>query len=101
MNRDIKEAARHRILFPPHAVQQMSRPERMISAAEVRDVVHNGTVIEEYPEDIRGRSCLLMRFVNDRCLHVVCAPKSDYLAIITAYIPDNNQWEADFKTRKS
>ena len=30
----------------------------------------------------------------------VCAPKPDYLAIITAYLPDPNQWADDFRRRR-
>ncbi len=32
-------------------------------------------------------------------LHVVCSPKGDYLAIITAYRPDPQQWTADYRKR--
>jgi len=35
-----------------------------------------------------------------RPVHVVCAPKDDYLAIITAYIPSLDEWDATFKKRK-
>lgn len=48
------------VLFLPNAVRQMSRPERMISTAEVREVLMNGEVIEEYPDDPRGPSALLL-----------------------------------------
>jgi hypothetical protein len=98
---EIVEAATKRILFLSHAVQQMSRPDRMITPAEVEETVLDGKVIEEYPEDVRGRSCLVMHYPSGRCVHVVCAPKSDYLAIITAYIPDADQWDENFSTRKS
>ena len=47
----VHQAAAVQILFLPHAVQQMSRPERMISAAEVRRVVRTGEIIEDYPDD--------------------------------------------------
>jgi hypothetical protein len=58
-------------------------------------------VIENYPEDARGHSCLILGFgKNERPVHVVCSPKEDYLAIITAYLPDSNEWEQNFKTRK-
>ncbi len=88
----IRQAAAIKILFLPHAVQQMSRPERLISAAEVRQVVDTGEVIEDYPEDPRGHSCLLLgEGTNHRLLHVVCAPKAEYLAIITAYLPSRDQ----------
>jgi len=34
-----------------------------------------------------------------RPLHVVCSPKEDFLAIITAYIPSSREWRDDFRTR--
>ncbi len=89
------------MLFLPHALNQMNAPERMISTQEIRTVIAEGVVIEDYPEDARGHSCLLLGYGNDnRPLHVVCAPKSDYLAIITAYLPGADKWEADWQTRK-
>jgi hypothetical protein len=98
----IRQAAAIKVLFLPHAVQQMSRPERMISPAEVRRVVNTGEVIEDYPEDARGHSCVVLGHGTDsRPLHVVCAPKAEYLAIITASLPRSDQWEADWRTRKS
>jgi hypothetical protein len=36
---------------------------------------------------------------DGRPVHVVCSPKADYLAIITAYVPDSGQWSADFRRR--
>jgi hypothetical protein len=35
-----------------------------------------------------------------RAVHVVCAPKEEYLAIITAYIPSMDRWQDDFLTRR-
>jgi hypothetical protein len=97
----IRQVATIKILFLPHAVQQMSRPERMISAAEVRRVVRTGSIIEDYPDDPRGHSCLLLGYGHGRRpLHVVCAPKTEYLAIITAYLPNPDVWTDDFQTRK-
>ena len=56
----VREAAEKKILFLPHAVRQMSRPDRMIRVAEVRSCVTNGDLIEDYPEDVRGHSCLIL-----------------------------------------
>ena len=78
----------------------MSGPDRMITVAEIRDVVMLGEIIEEYPEDKRGVSCLVSYAKQNRVLHVVCAPKAEYLAIITAYWPAPDQWSSDFKLRK-
>jgi len=97
----VRKAAEKRLLFLPHALQQMMRPDRMISEGEVREVVFSGEIIEDYPEDVRGHSCLMLGWSSTgRPVHVVCAPKSEYLAIISAYLPIPERWEADFKTRR-
>ena len=98
---DIREAARKRLLFLPHAIRQMSRPPRMISSDEVETIVTQGEIIEDYPSDPRGHSCLVLGFGEaGRGVHVVCSPKDEYLAIITAYLPDAAQWSEDFKRRR-
>ena len=85
----------------PHAVRQMSHQDRMIAPSAVEDVVFRGELIEDYPEDARGHSCLLLGFEveSDLPIHVVCSPKDEYLAIITAYRPDAEQWTQDFRRR--
>jgi hypothetical protein len=95
----VREAAHRRLLFLPHAIKQMARPARMITTAEVEEVVSRGEVIEDYPSDARGHSCLMMAAPSGRPIHVVCSPKDDYLAIITAYLPDPSQWSDDFRRR--
>ena len=99
--KEIKIATNKKILYLPHAIRQMSRPDRMISPEEVRKVIEQGEIIEDYSNDQRGHSCLMFRYIiGDRPLHVVCAPKVDYLAIITAYIPSAEEWEENYKKRK-
>jgi len=95
----VREAARARILYLPHAVKQMARPERRITAAEVQQVVLAGELLEDYPNDVRGHSCLLLGAPRGRSVHVVCSPRAEYLAIITAYIPEPAQWSPDFRRR--
>ena len=71
---DVQEAGQKRLLFLPHAVRQMSRPERMISPEEVENVVVNGELIEDYPQDPRGHSCLMLGFGDaGRAVQVVFA----------------------------
>jgi hypothetical protein len=78
----------------------MSRPDRLITTSEIRKVVEQGEVIEDYPEDVRGHSCLMLDFgESNRAIHVVCSPKDEYLAIITAYLPDADEWSGDFRVR--
>lgn len=72
----------------------------MISVEEIRQVIYNGSTIEDYPDDPRGPSCLMLGFgVEGRAIHVVCAPREDYLAVITAYVPEAGDWADDFKRR--
>ncbi len=96
----ILELASQRILFLPHAVKQMSRPDRMISTSDVRKAIETGEILEYYPEDVRGSSCLILgRAEKERPIHIVCAPKDDYLAVITAYIPNEAHWTDEYRTR--
>ena len=99
--KSVRKSALKRIIYLPHAVRQMSRPDRMISAPDVREAVERGELVEDYPEDARGHSCLILGHgVDGTPLHVVCSPKTDYLAIITAYIPSSQEWEQNLIERK-
>ena len=96
----IRQAAAQRLLFLPHAIRQMSRPDRLITTSEIRNVVEHGEIIEDYPEDVRGHSCLMLGYgEGGRAIHVVCSPKDEYLAIITTYLPDEDEWSDDFRVR--
>lgn len=85
--------------FSRHAVDQSLR--RRISVQEVREAVASGQMIEDYPNDKYGPSCLLLGYTqNLRPLHLQCGdPARPLVKIITVYEPDPNQW-IDLKTRK-
>ena len=73
----------------------------MISVQEVRGVVLRGEIIEDYPEDARGHSCLMLGAGEaGRKIHVVCSPRDEYLAVITAYVPTTDEWDAEFRIRR-
>ena len=55
----VQKSGAKRIIYLPRAVRQMSRPDRMILVAEVRNGVERGELVEDYSEDVRGQSCLL------------------------------------------
>ena len=101
MQTRVRETAAKKLLFLLHAIRQMNKPDRMITAVEVREVVLQADVIEDYPEDVRGHSCLLRGETSaGHVVHVVCSPKDDYLAIITAYIPDAAEWDETRRQRR-
>ncbi len=84
-----------------HAVRQMLA--RRISPEEVAQTVLAGEVIEDYPDDKHGPSCLLLgRTADNRVLHVHCThPSRPLVKIVTAYEPDPAEWDATLKRRKT
>jgi hypothetical protein len=94
-----KSVAEGQINWQRHALTRML--ERNISTEEVKEVISLGEIIEEYPNDYPLPSCLM--FYNDiKSLHVVLSynEASKTIYIITAYQPDLNHFEADFKRRR-
>ena len=85
--------------FSKHAVDQSI--VRRISVQEVREAVSAGEVIEDYPSDKYGPSCLIYgRTASGRPVHVQCSyPSRPLIKIITTYEPDPTRWQ-DFKTRR-
>jgi hypothetical protein len=81
---------------------QKAMDMRDIYLYELIDTVEFGEVIAKYDMDKLFPSKLMLKFVNDRPLHVVVAqnPFTLLCILITAYLPDTNKWHHDFKTRK-
>jgi len=97
----IRRAAENRIFYTEHALDRMNEEKDIITFREVREVIFNGAILEDYPEDRRGHSCLMCATtVKGRPVHVVCSPKKDHLVIITVYVPSANRWEEDFRKRR-
>jgi hypothetical protein len=87
-----------RFEFSRHAVDQSIL--RRISVQEMREAVGRGEIIEDYPEDKYGPSCLILGFTElGRPLHIQCTyPDRLLIKIITLYEPDSTLWE-NFRTR--
>lgn len=87
--------------FSKHAVDQSII--RDISVREVEEIITaSAEVIEDYPEDKYGPSCLILGFTKTgRALHVHCSyPSRPLLKIITVYEPDPDLW-VDCRIRKA
>lgn len=86
--------------FSKHAVDQSII--RDISVTEVEEAIAgNAKVIEDYPDDKYGPSCLILGFTRaGRPLHVQCSyPSRPLIKVITVYEPDPNLW-VDFRIRR-
>jgi len=69
---------------------------RDINVFEVEEAVrYNCEIIEDYPEDKYGPSCLLLGFTKQkRPLHILMShPSRDVLKIITIYEPNPHAWK--------
>ena len=75
--------------------------QRKINQSDVESALLNGEIIEEYENDYPYPSCLVYGItIDSKTLHIVCGSNGIELWIITAYYPDNIEWEEDLKTRK-
>jgi hypothetical protein len=88
-----------RFEFSKHAVDQSIL--RHITLQDIREAIVDGEIIEDYPNDKYGPSCLISGYTQaGRPLHIQCSYLSRPLVkIITLYEPDANLW-VDFKVRK-
>jgi hypothetical protein len=86
--------------FSQHAVDQSIL--RRIGVQELRESIASGEVIEDYPDDKYGPSCLILgQTAATRPLHVQCSyPSRHLLKIITMYEPDPNLWD-EFRVRRT
>ncbi|MCL2501160.1 MAG: DUF4258 domain-containing protein, partial [Defluviitaleaceae bacterium] len=76
--------------------------ERGIRRMDLLECIYNGEIIKQYTDDTPFPSCLILGYyAYNQPLHIVVGVNAGVLcSIITAYRPDINQWESDYKTRK-
>ncbi|MBI1770298.1 MAG: DUF4258 domain-containing protein [Bacteroidetes bacterium] len=93
----VQKALRKKFYFTHHAVEKMI--ERKIDDAEIQEAIENGEIIEEYPKDKYGPTCLIYGLTKvRRPLHVLIS-YSEPLWIITAYEPKESEW-INYTTRR-
>ncbi len=93
--------ANERLIIRVHAIKRMAR--RRIGEADIRHVLQTGETIKTYPHDKPYPSRLVLGWRDERPLHVVVAENSDdaETIVITVYEPDPQEWDGDFRRRKS
>lgn len=94
-------AARRRYRLTLHA--EVERDADQITVGEIEEslVSARAKIIEDYPNDPRGSSCLVLGFTEKNLpVHAVCAVgEPETLVVITVYRPDPDEW-TDWEIRK-
>lgn len=75
--------------------------ERVIAPLEIKEAILSGEVIEYYPRDKYGPSCLILgKTGTEKILHVLCSISPVW--IITSYEPalKTKEWTDDFRIRR-
>jgi Domain of unknown function (DUF4258) len=88
-----------KIMIGEHSFRRMF--EREISPDDVLSVVRKGEIIKEYPDDKPYPSFLILKFVNNKPVHIVVAKNNEnnFCFVITVYEPDPTMWSKDFKNK--
>ena len=83
---------------------ERERQADKIPVKELEEALTECEIIEEYPDDPRGPSCLVLGFFRRRPIHAVCAAKADpeEILIITIYDPSRrpDKWARGYRSRK-
>ncbi len=76
------------------------RLAEQLTVVEVETALMMCEILEEYPDDPRGHSCLALGFTSEgRPVHVVCGRNNlGHLVWITVYVPMMPKWR-DARTR--
>ena len=82
---------------------EMERDADEIAMEEIKEALlsEKTKIIEDYPNDPRGHSCLILGFTkNNQPVHIISGLADEgILIVITVYRPDPNEW-IDFEIRK-
>ena len=96
----LKQAFENKSYILTHHASDMAI-KRDIDAFEIEEAVIGGIVIEDYPDDKYGPSCLMLGTTQaGRHLHVQVSYPT-MIKVITVYEPSPDKWQDDFRTRKA
>lgn len=90
-----------RMLWTYHVTMRMER--RSISRQMILETVGSYEMIETYPEDKYLPSYLIWAKRGETVFHILFAVdvKNQNVRIVTAYYPNPEEWEEEFKKRKT
>lgn len=88
-----------KIAITKHAKERLE--ERGIKVDDIVNCIETGEIIKQYEDDKPLPSCLVLgKSLKSMPLHIVISRDEDFVYLITAYYPDKEQWEDDFRKRK-
>lgn len=98
------DTLRQKILNNQFRLSQHAETEKQqdkITYREIDEAFKKIELIEDYPDDPRGHSCLLLGFTSEgKPLHFVCGDlDKERILFITMYRPKLEEW-IDFKKRR-
>ena len=89
-----------RFAVTEHAKVRLS--ERKIKLKDIIKCVENGEIIEQYETDKPLPSCLVLGMsVENNYIHAVVSTDGEFIYLITAYYPNLQRWNNDYKTRRN
>lgn len=98
------ELLKQKVLANDFELTQHAHEERQaenISVSEIKEAILEGEVLEDYPNDPRGASCLILGYAGERAIHVVCGwSPTGWARIITVYLPMSPKWVNERTRRK-
>ena len=64
-----------------------------ITLLDLETGIHTGEILEDYPDDPRGPSCLVLGYSQGRSIHIICGySTTKWIRIITVYTPKLPKW---------
>lgn len=86
------------IRWTEHVLKRLM--QRGISRSDVIYAIQTGEIIAQYPDDYPFPSCLILGFsIAGQTLHVVCGRGIDEIWMITAYYPNPDEWDSEFRKK--
>jgi hypothetical protein len=106
MSQDLKTLVQARVRATQYRLSSHAESEReadQISLQEIEEALLSNSfqVIENYPDDPRGASCLVLGYTRAaKPIHLVCGVSlPDAMIVITVYRPNAEEW-IDWRERK-
>jgi hypothetical protein len=83
---EIKEkVSKNEDYYTLHA--EIERKADDLTFYQIEEAILAGDILEQYPDDGRGESCLVIGFSENIPIHIVCGKRGEKIVIITAYVP--------------